>query len=235
MQALRFPVDRLREVAYFTDLDESILADVVRQVRIREVAPGETVVVEGAPCEGLFFVVRGHVRLFRSGPDGREQVLRVIGPGRTFNDGAVFSDAASAESAAALGPATLGLVPTRTMRQLLDSRPAIARTAIQLLAERARALGQVVEDLALRDVTARVAGLLLGCAGHHGHFVDGAPEACERITHQEIAAMTGSVREVVQRALKELERAGAIKLERARIHILDTAILERFCDAELTR
>jgi CRP/FNR family transcriptional regulator len=61
--------------------------------------------------------------------------------------------------------------------------------------------------------------------------VEGAAEACARITHQEIATMIGSAREVVQRALKELERAGAVKLERARIEILDLNTLERFSEA----
>jgi CRP/FNR family transcriptional regulator len=78
----------------------------------------------------------------------------------------------------------------------------------------------------------RVASLLLGCAGRLGHLVEGAPLACARITHDEIAAMTGSVREVVQRALKELERAGAIRLERTRIHILDPEVLEVWMDPE---
>jgi CRP-like cAMP-binding protein len=63
-------------------------------------------------------------------------------------------------------------------------------------------------------------------------LVEGAPEACTRITHEEIAAMVGSVREVVQRSLKELERAGVIKLERARIQILNPDALVRFAETD---
>ncbi|MBI3086399.1 MAG: winged helix-turn-helix domain-containing protein [candidate division NC10 bacterium] len=43
--------------------------------------------------------------------------------------------------------------------------------------------------------------------------------------------MTGSVREVVQRALKALERDGAIRLERARVLILDPRALERWSES----
>lgn len=232
MPAPRVTVDQLRRVPYFADLDDAILAGLVRQVRARTYEPGETILIEGSPCEGLSFIVHGHVRLFRSGPDGREQVLRVVGPGRSFNDAAVFDGGPNPESAAALGPATVGLVPGATIRALLDRHPEVARAAVQVLAARQRALGHVVEDLALRDVTARVAGLLLGCAGGHEHIVEGAPEACARITHEEIATMIGSVREVVQRALKALERAGAIKLERARIRILDADALARLSEAD---
>jgi len=73
---------------------------------------------------------------------------------------------------------------------------------------------------------------LLGCIGQHEHIVEKAGFACARITQQEIAAMVGSVREVVQRALKELERDGAIALERSHIEIRDPAKLERWAHAD---
>ncbi len=66
----------------------------------------------------------------------------------------------------------------------------------------------------------------------NNHIVEKAETACARITHQEIASMVGSVREVVQRALKELERDGVIKLERTRIEIRAPARLERWAHEE---
>lgn len=232
MEARRAMADLLRQIPYFASLEGAVADQLARQVRTRRYAPGETIVVEGWPCEGLSFVVQGHVRVYRSTSDGREQVLRVVGPGRTFNDAAAFDEGPNAESAIALDPATIGLVPGARLRTILDRYPEVARAATRVLAARQRALGQVVKDLAARDVTARVATLLLGCAGRHDHMVEGAPEACARITHQEIATMVGSVREVVQRSLKELERAGAIKLERARIGITDIDALKRFSEGE---
>ena len=223
--------DALRQVPYFAGLSDVVLEDLARRVRTRSYLPGETIIVEEWPCEGLSFVVEGHVRVYRSAPDGREQVLRVIGPGRTFNDAAALDEGPNAEGATALGAATVGLVPIGTLRALFGQHPEVARAATLLLTKRQRALAQMVEDLGTRDVTARVAGLLLDCAGRHEHMVEGAPEACARITQQEIATMIGSVREVVQRSLKKLERAGAIKLERARVRVLDVAALERFCRA----
>lgn len=227
LEARRAMADILRQIPYFAELDDATTDDLARQVRTRRFAPGETIVVEGWLCEGLWFIVRGHVRVYRSAPDGREQVLRVVGPGRTFNDTAAFDEGPNAESAAALGPVTAGLVPGALLRAMLDRHLEIAKAATRVLAARQRALGHVVKDLAGADVTARVATLILGCAGRHDHMVEGAPEACARITQQEIATMIGSVREVVQRSLKELERAGAIKLERARVSIVDIKALER--------
>jgi CRP/FNR family transcriptional regulator len=222
----------LHQIPYFASLDNPALAEITRAVRPREADDGEYIVTAGEPCLGLYFVIRGQVRLTKSAADGREHVLRVLGPGATFNDVAVFDGGPNSDSAVAIGATKVGYVPTANITRLIERHTEVARAALKLLSQRQRSLGSVVEDLALRDVTARVARLLLGCIGHHEHIVEKADFACARITHQEIATMVGSVREVVQRALKELERDGSITLQRSRIDIRDPAKLERWAHAQ---
>lgn len=208
------PGDLLARMPYFSRLDSRTLKDIARSVRRRTLEAGETILVEGKPCEGLYFVIQGQVRLTRGSAEGREHVLRVLGPGATFNDIAVFDGGPNSDGVVAVGAATVGFIPKANMTALIERYPQVAKTALKLLSSRQRTLGNIVEDLALRDVTTRVARLLLGCMGQHPHIVEQAPDACAHITHQEIASMVGSVREVVQRALKALERDGAIALER---------------------
>lgn len=222
------PGNLLAQIPYFAGLDDRALIEIGRTVRRRTVAAGETILVEGKPCDGLYFVIQGQVRLIRGSAGGREHVLRVLGPGTTFNDIAVFDGGPNSDGAVAVGATTVGFIPKANMTALMDRHPQVARAALKLLSSRQRTLGSVVEDLALRDVTTRVARLLLGCMGQHEHIVEQAPDACARITHQEIASMVGSVREVVQRVLKDLERDGAIALERTRIRIRSQAKLERW-------
>ena len=222
------PGNLLARIPYFAGLDSPTLIEIGRSVRRRTLAAGESILVEGKPCEGLYFVIQGQVRLVRGAPEGREHVLRVLGPGATFNDIAVFDGGTNSDGAVAVGSTTVGFIPKANVTALIDRHPQVARAALKLLSSRQRTLGSIVEDLALRDVTTRVARLLLGCMGQHEHIVDQAPEACARITHQEIASMVGSVREVVQRVLKDLERDGAIALERTRIRIRDQAKLEQW-------
>lgn len=222
------PGTLLAQIPYFAGLDSRTLIEIGRAVRRRTLAAGEAVLVEGKPCEGLYFVIQGQVRLIRGSSEGREHVLRVLGPGATFNDIAVFDGGPNSDGAVAVGPTTVGFIPKATMAALIDRHPQVAKAALKLLSSRQRALGSVIEDLALRDVTTRVARLLLGCMGQHEHIVEQAPDACARITHQEIASMVGSVREVVQRVLKDLERDGAIALERTRIRICDQSKLEQW-------
>lgn len=224
--------DLVARIPYFAGLDAAALRDIVGKIRRRSVAAKEQILIEGEPCSGLYVVLRGHVRLVKTSADGREHVMRVLGPGTTFNDAAVFDGGPNSDGAVADGAAVVGLVPRAEVEILLHRHPQIATAALKLLSTRQRALGTAVENLALRDVTTRVARLIFGCHEQHHHVVEGAPEACARITHQDIAAMVGSVREVVQRALKELERGGAIKLERSRIQVCDAARLQAYCDPD---
>jgi CRP/FNR family transcriptional regulator len=220
--------NELAQLPYFADLTGETLATLARAAHEREVQAGEQILIAGEPCEGLYFVVDGQVRLIKTSADGREHVMGVLGPGATFNDIAVFDGGPNSDSAVAVERTTIGFVPKGAMTRLIDSHPTVAKAALRLFSSRQRTLGLVVEDLALRDVTARVARLLLGCVGRHEHILEHADRACARITHQEIATMVGSVREVVQRALKELERDGAIALERSHIEVLDPAKLGRW-------
>jgi CRP-like cAMP-binding protein len=225
-------IELLRQMPYFANLDAATLTEIARAVRQREVQAGEHILTADEPCLGLYVVMHGQVRLMKTTADGREHVLRVLGPGATFNDVAVFDGGPNSDDVVAVGPTKIGYVPTATMMRLIERNPDIARAALKLLSQRQRSLGNVVEDLALRDVTARIARLLLGCIGQHEHIVEKAEFACARITHQEIAAMVGSVREVVQRALKELERDGAIALHRSTIDIRDPGKLERWAQVD---
>lgn len=220
-------VDLLARVPYFAGLGTATLAEIGRLVRLRRFADGEVILTEGRPCDGLYFVIAGQVRLVRGSPEGREHVLGVLGPGATFNDVAVFDGGPNSDGAIAVSATTVGLIPKGNMTALIDRHPELAKAALKFLSSRQRTLGTIVEDLALRDVTTRVARLLLGCMGQHVHIVEKAPDACARITHHEIASMVGSVREVVQRALKELERDGAISLERGRIRLRNQDKLNR--------
>ncbi len=223
---LRAPL--LPELPYFTGLDSAARKQAVAQVRRLNFSAGETILLEGEPCQGLYFVIEGQVRLIRGAKEGREHVVRVLGPGATFNDAALFDGGPNSEGAIAAEASTVGMIPKSSMLSLVERYPEIARAALKVLSARQRSLGAIMEDLALRDVTTRVARLLLGCLGKHEHIVEHAPNACARITHQEIAAMVGSVREVVQRALKELERDGAITVERSRIRVLDEDRLKKW-------
>lgn len=209
------PPDLLKSVPYFGALSSDQLERVARNTLERSFDRGEVLFLEGEPCRGLYVVKSGRVRIFKSSPEGREQVLLTAAAGATFNEVPVFDGGPNPASASALEATTVYIVPVKTMSGLLTGCPA-AQAIVKLFAGRLRHLSSVIEDLSFRSVVSRLARLLLDSA-----VVQGGPSPVPRLTQEEMATMIGSVRDVVGRGLRALEKAGAIKIEGQRILVVD--------------
>jgi CRP/FNR family transcriptional regulator len=114
-------------------------------------------------------------------------------------------------------PSVVYAVGSADLRRLIVERPNIAVGAVRALADALRHLVALVEDLSFRHVTARVARILLDQDAAAGDPAQGA----RRLTQQEMAAMAGTAREMVGRALKELEAAGAIEMRQGHAAVID--------------
>jgi CRP/FNR family transcriptional regulator len=209
----------LRSIPYFASLDEDTLASIVTLAARRTYSPDEVIFLEGEPCAGLFIVQTGHVKIYTASPEGREQILTLIGPRDSFNDVAVFDGGPNPASAQAMEAVELLVIERPAMLSLFDRYPKLAQAVVAVLAGRARMLVGIVEDLSLRSVAGRLAKLLLDQALQGS---DAVP-----LTRQQMAARLGTVREMVSRALRELEDAGLLRREGRQIVIADRAALER--------
>jgi CRP-like cAMP-binding protein len=221
----------LRQIPYFRSLPALDLRVLATNLRTRRYQAGDVIFRKGDPSEGLCIVVSGRVRTVTTSPEGREQVLKVFGRGRTFADVAVFDDEPQPAEASAVSDSLIAFVPRATLLDLLRRHPDMAIDVIRLFATRLRAYKQVVEDLSLRPVIGRVARLLADRARGTETLVEESPTASPRYTQDELAAMVGSVREVVQRALKTLEHAGLIEMSRGQIQVIDVEAVAGWADS----
>jgi len=215
----------LKENPYFSSLTWGEARQLVARLRERHYRTGDVIFRKGDRCEGLFIVLSGRVRTSITSMDGREQVLKVFGPGRSFGDIAVFDDEPLPADAVAGKDSTVAILSRPDLLDLLKRHPDVGLDVIRLFASRLRAYKLVVEDLSLRDVVGRVARLLHDHAHGRAALVEDTASMNLRYTQNEIAAMVGSVREVVQRALKTLEDVGVIQMARGRIRITDVQAL----------
>jgi CRP-like cAMP-binding protein len=208
--------ERLRQIPLFAALGPEDLASVAAMTVERRYDRGDIILLEGDMGGALHYVHSGLVKVFKTSASGKEQVLRLIAAGHTFNDVPALDGGPNPASAAALEPGIIYVIGRTQLRQLIESRPEVAEAVVQTLATALRHLVALVEDLSLRNVTARVAKLLLD---QESSEREGNPR--HRLTQQEMAALVGTAREVVGRALKELEVAGAIEMRQGRIFILN--------------
>jgi CRP-like cAMP-binding protein len=227
-------IELLQQTPYLRWVPAGDLQALATSLRERRYQAGEVIFRKGDTSEGLGVVLRGRVRTVTTSPEGREQVLKVFGPGRTFADIPVFDDAPQPADAIAVSESTVVFIPQADLIDLLKRHPDAAVEVIRLFASRLRAYKQMVEDLSLRTVVARVARLLVDRARGTQALVEESASSSPEYTQEEIAAMVGSVREVVQRALKTLEHAGLIQMARGRIQIIDVEALDGWSEAKST-
>jgi CRP/FNR family transcriptional regulator len=214
--------DELRALPspFFASLAASDLQALAAAMVQHRYPAGQIVLLEGAASSVLYVVQEGRVKLFKTSSRGREQVLGLLRPGEMFNEVAVVDEGPNPASAQAIEDCTLYLLRRRDLLRFMAECPGIAYAVTRTFAHRLREALELVEDLSFRDVTSRVAKILLD--DQTGGSV-GAPW----LTQELLAGMAGSRREVVGRALKSLCQEGAIRLARGRVHVLDRSQLEQ--------
>ena len=222
----------LRQIPYFGSLPEPELRALATGLRERHYRAGDVIFRKGDQSEGLCIVLTGRVRTVITSAEGREQVLKVFGPGRTFGDIPVFDDEPQPAEAVAVSESTIAFISQVDLLDLLRRYPDLAIDVIRLFASRLRAYKQMVEDLSLRTVVARVARLLVDRARGTQTLIEESASSSPEYTQDEIAGMVGSVREVVQRALKTLEHVGLIQMRRGRIQVIDVEALDGWTGSE---
>ena len=208
-------VDVLRQVPLFAGVSAEDMVHVAAVMFERHYDRGDIILLEGDPNGALCVVRAGLVKVYKTSPEGKEQVLRLIAPIHTFNDVPALDGGPNPASAAALEPTIVYMIGHAELHTLIVERPGVAEGAIRMLAGALRHLVGLVETLSFRHVTARVAKILLD----QETMLE--PSGMKyRLTQQEMAAMAGTAREMVGRALKELEAAGAIEMRQGRAVVL---------------
>lgn len=213
-------IEQLRANPYFKGLGDPLLNRLAREAGWRHYAAGEVVFLEGEVSPGLYYLHCGWLKVVKTSPEGREQVLQFLGPGETFNAIGAFANRPNPATAIALEPAGIWLLSRTVVAGLLRERPDVAQRVIEDMADRLIHLVALVEDLSLRSVTGRLARMLLDSAA------GGVLQRPKWYTQTELAARLGTVPDVIQRALSNLALEGLIEVERNLIRIRDRAALE---------
>jgi CRP/FNR family transcriptional regulator len=218
----------LQRTMFFRELDAQDCEALGNRAVEHTLHRGETLFIAGEPATGLYVVVKGAIRAYRVSADGREQVIHVEHAGATLAEIPVFDAGPYPSSTAAEEDSVLLFIAREDVLRLCLERPHISLAALRLLAARIRNCAALVERLSLRDVDRRIAQLLLEEASDYGKRSGDVVEFQLALTHQQIAARVGTVREVVSRAITRLQQGGLIRLESRKVIISSEEALRRY-------
>ncbi|MGA7616871.1 MAG: Crp/Fnr family transcriptional regulator [Thermoanaerobaculia bacterium] len=215
--------------AAVSDDDRKLLAS---RCVVKHYDDGELLFSEGERCEGLFIIVGGSVRLFKTAASGREQVLTIEMAGNTLAELPVFDGGPYPASATAVGRSTLLFISKDDFRALCMEKPELALGALKGVGRRLRHLVGLIEELSFTTVRHRLGALLLREARTNGVKTERGLEFTLAFSNQELASQIGTVRELVSRNLSRLQLEKIILTEGKTIIVPDMRKLEEEVEEE---
>lgn len=176
---------------------------------------------QGDPPSGLFALQSGRVKLYRRSKE-KCQILALPMPGDCLGAESLPTGGLSPYSATTLTPVMTITLPADALQSLLDEHADFQEVFLRLITDRLKQFVTLVHDLAFRDVTSRLATVLLARAEVEGQPHQAGGVSFDRLlSQQEYADMVGTAREVVYRTFKKFEDEGLVELTRGSILIRD--------------
>lgn len=210
---------RLENVALFAGLNPAALRELTSRGRITRLEPGETLWRAGAEARGLHVVISGRVRVTGEG-SGRRHRVHVEGPGGTLGEVPLFDGGPYPATAVADTQVECAVFGRGVLRAAMAQDPELAFRLLAHLGSRIRGLVERLDALVGMDVRQRLAAHLLA-----GREAAGKDVLSLGASQRDLAEELGTVREVVVRALRQLEEVGAIEREGRRVRVVDPEIL----------
>ena len=212
--------ETLRKTPMFSNLPPGDLDRIAGISSVRHFARRAPVFREGDRADGFFIVVSGSVKLFKLSEDGKEQILHILEAGQSFAEATIFEGGVYPANAEALRDSDLLFLPKRPFIELLEKNPKMALRVLGSLSKWLKRMTDLVENLALRDVEARLVFFVSEeMKGRGLPLRDGAVYEIP-VSKNVLASRLGTVPETVSRTLKKLQEEGKIRVKGNQIRIL---------------
>lgn len=211
----------LRRIPLFASLDETALQALAERARIGIHESDERIVSQSDDVQAFYIVLSGRVKISRSSPKGKEQILYLVEEGQPFCFCTAFTDRPYPVDVTALEPSQVAMIPARDMEDLARNAPGLMLKIVQILSGRLLEAMNLVEALALQGTQERIAGFLL----HAESCFTDTPGASFSlpISHREMAKIVGTTSETLSRVIQKLKRRNLIEASGRVIRIVDHA------------
>ncbi len=215
-------IKHLSLVDILEPLSEEELEELVTRSPEKHYRPKEIFSTPSEEDDRIFVIMEGRVRIYKLGPEGREQTLTEIGDGTGF-----MAQRLQGSYAQALVPTTILALSEQETKRLIGSNPEVAIRLLRVVAGRLRQSDERLADIALKEVPARVASVIVQLIEEEGIVTREGYKIPTRYTHERLGAMIGAKRVTVSRAFARLQDEGAVELSRQLIYIKDIEELRR--------
>lgn len=215
----------LARVPLFEHLSPNDLLRIASVVRRRRYGREATIFTRGQKADGVYVLLDGRVRLLRTSPDGRRQILHTVDPPEAFAEAAAFAGGAFPARAEAVLPSECLFLPRAELIGLVTQYPEMAMRLLASMSMRLQHFVRLIADLGLREVSARLVRYLLEEAERQGRGRFRLP-----LAKGELAQHLGTTPETLSRSFARLREQGLLETSGKTVHLLAPARLQTILD-----
>ncbi|MBC2604728.1 Crp/Fnr family transcriptional regulator [Pelagicoccus albus] len=207
----------LSRTTLFQGLAQEDLSNLAEICFERVYEKSAVIMSEGQAASGFFIVAEGEVKVYKSNSEGKEKILHLCGPGESFAEVVVFYGKPYPASASAIKRTRLLAIPRDRFVALLEKDTSLSLNMLANLSMKLRRFSSQIEDLALREVPARIASHIVFLSDSQG----GKSRVTLRTSKAQLANLLGTTPESLSRTLANMVSRGLIALEGRSVELLD--------------
>lgn len=219
-------IEALKQCPLFAGLKEEDLKRIRAVASLKRVGKKEILFSDGEEAKGFYVILSGKVKLYKISPDGREQILHVVSAPDAFAEAALFLEGSYPAFAEALADSQLLFFPKRDFIQLIERNPQLSINMIVSLSHFLRKFASLIEELSLKEVSARVAKYLIDLSLKSAKEGKNPKEVDLDLSKTQLASKLGTISETLSRSLAKMKARRIIDVKKNRILILNREALE---------
>jgi CRP-like cAMP-binding protein len=218
---LRMKRDALLASPFFRAMRADEIDAILGFAAERRFPRGATILAKGAEGSSMMAVLAGRVRIGNVSAEGKEVTLNVIGPGEIFGEIALLDGKPRSADAVAVEDTTVLVVERRDFLPFLLRHPALVERLLVVLCDRLRRTSGALEEIALFDLPARLARVLVKLADDYGRTDPaGGVRIGLKLSQRDLSTLVASSRETVNKQLRVWRAAAALDLREGHIVLL---------------
>ena len=219
-------IELLRRCPLFAGLKEEDLKRIRAIASLKQVKKKEILFSDGADARGFYVILSGRVKLFNVSPEGKEQILHIVGAPDAFAEAALFLEGTYPAFAETMTDCQFLYFPKRDFIHLLEKNPQLSINMIVTLSHYIKRFASLIEELSLKEVSSRIAKYLVDLSMKSSREGKSPKEVELDLSKTQLALKLGTISETLSRTLAKMKAKRIIDVEKNKIIILNREALE---------
>lgn len=210
-----------KDSGIFCKLERAALHEVSQNKIMNTYKRGQTIFFQGNPPFGLYCISNGKIKVYKTGNDGKETILRIVGPGDVLGHRSLFSNENYNATATVIEDTQVCFIDKNFIHQAIKKEPSIALNLIEKFSREMGTAEARSASISSKSTRERLAELLLSFTQSYGSAEKGRIRLNIKLSREEFASMVGAAQETIIRLFTDFKDEGVLEQEGKVIFIVD--------------